>query len=60
MMLDPAIWAGMESDARRGLTESLGIALAYGRGALWTEIRDPSTNERLALYSTRFDTAEID
>jgi hypothetical protein len=56
---DPVVWAQLDSERRRDVTTMLGIGLAYGRQARWTEVRDLMTNKKLATYSTRDDKTEI-
>jgi hypothetical protein len=59
VMFEPVVWAQMDLDSKREVTRMLGIALAYGRQARWTEVRDLTTNKKLATYSTRSDKAEV-
>ena len=59
VMFEPAVWAQMDHNLRREVTATVGIALAYGRQARWTEVRDLMTNKRLATYSTRDDKTEV-
>ncbi len=60
VMFDPALWSQMTYDLKRDVVAGVGIGLAYGRSARWTEIRDMYTNDRLGRYSAPRDSVTID
>ena len=60
VMFDPAAWSQMEYDLKRSFTTAMGIALAFGKRARWTEIRDMMTGKEMAQYTTSSDGVKIE
>jgi len=60
VQFDPELWAQLDYDLKRNVTAALGIGLAFGKNARWTEVVDVMTGKKLAGYNTRTDVTKIE
>jgi hypothetical protein len=59
VMFDPALWSQMPFDLKRDVTAALGIDLAFGKQANWTELHDMYTNAELSHYNADLDKTTV-